>query len=103
MRQILLDGRSLHIFSCRADKRPCTPHGHLDAVAYAEGIAELWRKYPGPLVGVATGAIGSISVIDIDPNGKAWFHAHRDLLPQTRDADGTGDCLVAEPPGRLRG
>jgi hypothetical protein len=33
---------------------------------------------------VATGVVGGISVIDIDPNGESWFHAHRDQLPQTR-------------------
>jgi hypothetical protein len=85
MRQVFLEGRALHIFPCRADKRPCTPHGHLDAVSDAQSIAELWARYPSaPLVGVATGAIGGISVVDIDPNGESWFHAHRDQLPQTR-------------------
>jgi hypothetical protein len=84
MRQLFLEGRPLHIFPCRTDKRPTTPHGHLDAVSGAASIAELWRKYPGPLVGVCTGASGGISVIDVDERGESWFHAHRDQLPQTR-------------------
>jgi Bifunctional DNA primase/polymerase, N-terminal len=84
MRQIFLDGLPLHIFPCRADKRPCTPRGHLDAVSDALSIEELWARYPGPLVGVATGAIGGISVVDIDHDGESWFHAHRDELPKTR-------------------
>jgi hypothetical protein len=85
MRQVFLEGRPLHIFPCRTDKRPCTPHGHLDAVSDSASVASLWARYPGaPLVGVACGAIGGISVIDIDPNGESWFHAHRDQLPQTR-------------------
>jgi hypothetical protein len=85
MRQLFLEGRALHIFPCRADKRPCTPHGHLDAVSDAESIAALWARYPSaPLVGVPTGAIGGIDVLDIDPNGEGWFQAHRDQLPQTR-------------------
>ncbi len=84
MRQLFLESRALHIFPCRADKRPCTPHGHHDAVSDAPSIAELWERYPGPLVGVATGATGGIDVLDIDPNGENWFHAHRDQLPQTR-------------------
>jgi hypothetical protein len=84
MRQLFLEGRALHIFPCRADKRPCTPHGHLDAVSDAESIAALWARYPSaPLVGVPTGAIGGIDVLDIDPNGEGWFQAHRDQLPQT--------------------
>jgi Bifunctional DNA primase/polymerase, N-terminal len=84
MRQVFLEGRALHIFPCRADERPTTPRGYLDAVSDAPSIAELWARYPGPLVGVATGAIGGISVVDIDYDGESWFHAHRDELPKTR-------------------
>jgi Bifunctional DNA primase/polymerase, N-terminal len=84
MRQLFLEGRPLHIFPCRADKRPCTPHGHLDAVSDAPSIAKLWARYPGPLTGVATGAVGGIAAIDVDEKGEGWFHAHRDQLPTTR-------------------
>jgi hypothetical protein len=83
MRQIFLDGLPLRIFPCRADKRPCTPRGHLDPVSDAKSITVLWARYPGPLVGVATGAIGGLAV-DVDPDGETWLHTHRDQLPQTR-------------------
>jgi Bifunctional DNA primase/polymerase, N-terminal len=84
MRQLFLEGRALHIFPCRPDKKPTTPHGHLDAVSDPASIAKLWARYPGPLVGVATGAVGGIDVIDVDEKGEGWFHAHRDQLPATR-------------------
>jgi hypothetical protein len=84
MRQLFLEGRPLHIFPCRADKRPCTPHGHLDAASDAPSITKLWSRYPGPLTGVATGAVGGIAAIDVDERGEGWFHAHRDQLPATR-------------------
>jgi hypothetical protein len=86
MRQLFLEGRALHIFPCRADKKPCTPHGYLDAVSDAPRIAKLWARYPGPLVGVATGAVSGIDVIDIDPRhgGHKWLDANRDRLPATR-------------------
>jgi hypothetical protein len=64
MRQILLEGRALPIFPCRSDKRPTCPHGFKDAVADPKAVERLWSLYPGPLIGVATGAISGIDVID---------------------------------------
>src|SRR5262249_5593460 len=86
MRPITLEGRPLHIFPCRADKRPTCPHGFKDAVADQEGIARLWSLCPGPLIGVPTGAISGIVAIDIDlrRGGDRWFHENRDRLPKTR-------------------
>jgi hypothetical protein len=42
--------------------------------------------YPGPLIGVATGVISGIDVIDIDlrRGGDKWFFANHDRLPKTR-------------------
>jgi len=47
----------------------------------------LWRQYPAPLVGVATGAASDFDGLDIDPKhpeAKAWWTANRDRLPPTR-------------------
>src|SRR6516165_6590385 len=91
MRQIFLEGRALHIFPCKADKTPACEHGFRDAVADQPGIDRLWsavwpRNRPTTLIGVATGVISGIAVIDIDPRrgGDKWFHENRDRLPKTR-------------------
>jgi bifunctional DNA primase/polymerase-like protein len=86
MRQVFLEGRPLHIFPCGWNKRPCTPNGFKDAVSDAASIEKLWARYPGPLVGVATGAVSGITPLDIDPRngGHEWLHANRDRLPVTR-------------------
>jgi hypothetical protein len=86
MRQVVLDGHALHIFPCRSDKRPTSPHGFKDAVADAADIARLWSLCPGPLIGAPTGAINGIDVIDIDlrRGGDRWLHENRDKLPTTR-------------------
>ena len=91
MRQVLLEGRPLHIFPCSANNRPTCPHGFKDACADAAGIARLWLLYPGPLIGVATGAISGIDVIDIDlrRGGDRWFHENHDRLPKTRTHEST--------------
>jgi hypothetical protein len=46
----------------------------------------MWREHPGQLIGVATGVISGIDVLDIDSRrgGDKWFHQHRDRLPVTR-------------------
>ena len=91
MRPVLLEGRALHIFPCRADKKPACEHGFDDAVADQAGIDRLWsgvwpRNRPTTLIGVATGVISGIAVIDIDPRrgGDKWFFENRDRLPKTR-------------------
>jgi hypothetical protein len=84
--QIFLEGRAVHCFPCGSNKKPTTPHGFKDAVADPKGIARLWAHYPGQLVGVPTGVISGIDVIDIDPRngGDKWFFENRDKLPKTR-------------------
>jgi hypothetical protein len=74
-------------FPCSADKRPATPHGFKEASRDRGVLRELWRRYPGPLVGVATGAASGIDVLDLDrkhPEGRAWWTANRSRLPETR-------------------
>ena len=90
MHPVLLEGRALHLFPCRADKTPACEHGFDDAVADQAGIDRLWsavwpRNRPA-LVGVPTGVISGIAVIDIDPRrgGDKWFFENRDRLPKTR-------------------
>ena len=79
----------LPAFPCRPDKRPATPHGFRDATADPNEIRDLWRLYPGPLVGVPTGTVAAIDVLDIDaprhPEAVGWLAAHRARLRRTRE------------------
>jgi hypothetical protein len=80
-----LGGMGYACFPCRADKRPATPNGFKAAVKERGAIEDLWRRYPGELVGVATGAMSGASVVDIDAKhntARKWWDEHRDqLLP----------------------
>jgi hypothetical protein len=71
------------VFPCRNDKRPATEHGFRDASTDPAKIFRLWQRYPGPLIGVATGRV--ISALDIDPKHRAaydwWQQHHARLLP----------------------
>jgi hypothetical protein len=71
---------------CRLDnKAPACPNGLDDASSDRAAILDLWRRHPGPLIGVRTGE--EFSGLDIDrkhPEAVEWWFAHRDRLPQTR-------------------
>ena len=70
-----LVARGYAVFPCRDDKAPATPRGFKDA-ARTRGAAEaLFRQYPGPLIGVVTGAVSGIDILDVDlakPSMAAW-------------------------------
>ena len=75
-------------FPCFTDKRPATSHGFKDAANDCDKVRQLWARCPAPLVGVVTGEISDIDVLDIDAPRHAeaatWFTALRKWLPATR-------------------
>jgi Bifunctional DNA primase/polymerase, N-terminal len=73
-------------FPCFANKRPATPQGFKNARTADGGLATMWARHPGELVGVPTGALSGISVLDLDrgKGGDAWWAAHKSRLPLTR-------------------
>jgi hypothetical protein len=75
-------------FPCLPDKRPACPNGFKNATADAEQLKQLWKQYPGQLVGVPTGEASGIFVLDIDsarhPEADEWLERHADYLPETR-------------------
>jgi Bifunctional DNA primase/polymerase, N-terminal/Primase C terminal 1 (PriCT-1) len=80
-----LAGQGYAVFPCLPSKRPATPHGFKEAVRDPGAVEELWARHPGVLVGVATGMMSGVSVLDIDKKhnpARAWWGEHRDrLLP----------------------
>jgi hypothetical protein len=76
----------LPCFPCHADKTPATPSGYKNATADRKAVADLWRRYPAPLIGVPTGENSGLDVLDIDPRhgGDSWFSEHKARLLITR-------------------
>ncbi|WGD56065.1 bifunctional DNA primase/polymerase [Bradyrhizobium sp. CB1650] len=59
--------RGLSVFPCRPrDKRPATANGVKDATTDLEIIRQWWRRVPDLNVGLATGGVSGIFVIDLD-------------------------------------
>ena len=93
------------IFPCNRSKAPACPHGFRDASTDAAAIRALWQRHHGELVGVATGAVSNLAILDIDAKhaeAHSWWETHRAQLPQTRTygRDPAGcTCGTATRPG----
>jgi hypothetical protein len=75
------------VFPVLPTKAPACPHGLHDASTDPGQIAELWRLYPAPLIGIRTGEASGIDGLDIDTtreDGLVWWRQHSDRIPPTR-------------------
>jgi hypothetical protein len=84
IREILLEGRRLHCIYCDNDKRPMGwGRGWADAVADPVAMRRLRWNFN---IGVRTGRINGIVVVDIDPRngGDRTFAEELSWLPPTR-------------------
>jgi hypothetical protein len=75
-------------FPCKENKTPATIRGFYAATTDAAEIKRLWKQFPGPLIGVPTGAVSGIDVLDIDSSkhneAVCWWMSNRLLIPPTR-------------------
>jgi hypothetical protein len=73
-------------FPCDEQKRPTVCGGFKSAATVDGGLASMWLRNPGPLIGVPTGEASGFSVLDIDiaKGGAAWWEANKHRLPTTR-------------------
>jgi Bifunctional DNA primase/polymerase, N-terminal len=82
------------VFPCRPDKSPACPHGFRDASRDPAAILQLWHRWPGELIGIATGAVSGVWVVDVDVKhreARNWWRAnHHRLLPTRTYATRSG-------------
>jgi hypothetical protein len=81
-----LVGEGLPCFPCDENKRPLTLHGFKDASRDPECVRAMWHNQTEPLIGVPTGKVSGLDVVDIDPRngGGSWFVDHKAVLGHTR-------------------
>jgi Bifunctional DNA primase/polymerase, N-terminal/Primase C terminal 1 (PriCT-1) len=102
---LALAGRGLHVFPCRVrDKHPATEHGFLDATVSPATIREWWSLIPDANIGLATGNVSGVFVVDIDsPEAETALHkleAELGILPSTVESiTGKGRHLFFRYPG----
>lgn len=74
----------LACFPCLAEDRPACPSGVKQATSDLRDLAQLWKSYPGDLVGVATGSLSGIDILRVDArHGLWWWNTHRYEVPPT--------------------
>jgi len=79
--QMARDG--LLVFPCGGNKQPLTPHGFKDASSDESIIREWWSRWPDAGIGIPTGKINNIIVLDIDMDSERGLDgeaALQDLL-----------------------
>ena len=77
-----LGAQGLPVFPCKNEptnkqhKKPLTKHGFKDAKTDAATIRKWWKRWPDALIGMPTGKVTGIAVLDLDKkNGKDGFVA----------------------------
>ena len=61
-----LASKGIPVFPCKPDKSPYTPKGFHAASTDEERIRKWWEVWPDALIGVPTGAVSGINVLDVD-------------------------------------
>ena len=89
------------VFPCAPDaKNPLTKRGFLDASADPRQVASWWRRWPKANIGLPTGAVSGVEVVDVDR--KAGGDGYGAFIA-ARDAGLVGDplALVRTPSGGM--
>jgi len=94
----------LPVFPCFPNKHPACPGGFKDAARDPDRIRALFRRHPGRLIGVPTGEVSGIDVLDIDsvkhPEAGDWVRRFEPIgtrVHQTRS--GGRHALFPHEPG----
>jgi Bifunctional DNA primase/polymerase, N-terminal len=100
------------VFPCSQNKTPTRSKaegggGFRDASVDPDTIESMWACWPGPLIGIATGAVSRLAVLDVDvkhPEAKAWWRQYHQYLPRTRTfrTRSGGLHLYMRPSGSIR-
>jgi hypothetical protein len=86
---LTLAARGFAVFPCRPrDKRPAVAHGCKAATRDVVDIQQWWHAMPDANIGIATGAVSNLFVLDIDgaEPALARLEAEHGELPQTVEA-----------------
>jgi hypothetical protein len=61
---------SIPVFPCvPGGKQPLTVHGFHDASTATDVVRSWWRRWPEANIGVPTGSVGGVDVVDVDVHG----------------------------------
>jgi hypothetical protein len=90
------------VFPCGANKSPTCPGGFKAAAAEPAAVEALWRRYPGPLIGVPTGI--RFVVVDADlqhVEAQQWYGCANFPLTRIHVTRSGGRHLLFKPDKRV--
>lgn len=89
------------VFPCvPSGKRPLTEHGFHDATTDPEQVAAWWSQYPAANIGVPTGTVSGVVVVDVDVHGPVNGFAAFERAHDAGLVDGW-QLLVSTPSGGM--
>jgi len=94
----------LPVFPCFPNKHPACPGGFKDAARDPDRIRALFRRHPGRLIGVPTGEVSGIDVLDIDsvkhPEAGDWVRRFEPIGTRVHQTHSGGrHALFPHEPG----
>jgi Bifunctional DNA primase/polymerase, N-terminal len=76
-----LAAQGIPVFPCKETKAPATFKGFHAATRAPAEVQRLWKRFPGPLIGVPTGEASGFDVLDIDSakhsEAVVWWMSNR--------------------------
>lgn len=85
------------------DKVPLTPHGCLDASQSHEQVTTWWTRWPDANLGLATGTVSGVLVVDVDgADGEIALEQYGPLLATVEARTGKGRHLYFTLPNGVR-
>lgn len=94
-------GLGIPIFPCApAGKRPLTRSGFQDATSSGQVVDRWWQRWPEANIGLPTGALGGVLVVDVDVRGVGSGYGAFQRARRAGIAEGWG-WLVRTPSGGL--
>ena len=76
-------------------KKPCTPHGCKDAKKDPQAIKVWWSRYPQAGIGIATGTISNLLVIDLDIDDNKGLDGIREVREWEKEHGELPDTISA--------
>ncbi len=70
------------VLPCSADAQPLIPIRNASKLPLT--ISNAWLRAPGPLIGIATGAVSGVWVLDISSEASTWWRENNSHLVPTR-------------------
>src|SRR5215217_8277031 len=58
--------RGILVFPCKPDKKPHTRRGFKDATTDANKVSTWWKRWPDANIGIPTGKVSGLLVLDVD-------------------------------------